>query len=73
MNQLEALLNEIGAFNAQAEVYRKDIADLQTARDNIIAQAKALGIRHLKASEMLAKIKCEIVVPETGAGEREAA
>lgn len=73
MNQLENLLNDIARFNTEADEARKTTDALVTGRETIIASAKALGINKANASKMLARIKCEIVVPETGAAEQDKA
>lgn len=73
MNQLENLLNDIACFNNEARDAQKACGALLTGRETIIASAKALGINKANASKMLARIKCEIVVPETGAAEQDKA
>jgi len=67
VNQLEALLNDIAAFNSEARELSAKGDSLTTGRETIIASAKALGINKANASKMLAKIRCEITVPGTGA------
>lgn len=69
VNQLEQLLNAIAAFNADATAAKTGMEAFAPRHAAIIASAKALGITRPNASKMLAKIKCEIAVPETGEAE----
>lgn len=66
MNALESLLNDIGAFNSQAYDLQADAGVMKERHGQIVARAKALGITKPNAIGMLAKVKCEVVMPDRG-------
>lgn len=56
VNKLAALLDRIGDFNAKAVAHKMAGDALGDIRNDILADAKELGIKHLKASAMLDKV-----------------
>ena len=66
MNALKAVLDKVEAFNVKATAHKLAGDALDVEREDILSEAKELGLKHLKTSAMLAKVKTKLTMVSEG-------